>query len=217
MFTTLKAPERPGHKLIIPKVITGSWDDIFLPDVDTAKIRHTSVDATWTVDEEGRTVNIALPISSGNSEVDNAIINAVKNIHFQPGTYDGNPASYATSSSLQIWFLGKSIPSPKCASSSHCQNLRQLCPAGNAVLVAAPRQRPAVRAKANVPGERRRAAVRAELGLTRDRPARPADAAAGAGRACVDPDRRRVSRQAQNTAQQQDKRPVRRPRQTLPQ
>ena len=72
-----------------PEVV-GSFDDITLPSFDPSTVSVTQISATWEVDERGHPSNIHLsPRTSGNSEVDSAIVEAIRKFRFRPRVHNG--------------------------------------------------------------------------------------------------------------------------------
>lgn len=72
--------------------IVGSFDDLYLPSFDPTTVSVSQITATWDVNEQGHPSGIHLsPKSSGNSDVDAAIIDAIRKFRFKPRVHNGKP------------------------------------------------------------------------------------------------------------------------------
>ena len=72
--------------------ILGNIDDIYLPQFDSSTINVSQITANWDVDERGHTSHIRLsPQTSGNADVDSAIIDSIHKFRFKPRIHNGQP------------------------------------------------------------------------------------------------------------------------------
>ena len=70
--------------------MAGSFGDVALPSFDPSTVSVTEIKATWEVDERGHPKNIRLsPSTSGNSDVDNAIMDAIGKFRYLPARHNG--------------------------------------------------------------------------------------------------------------------------------
>lgn len=85
-------PPPPPPKPAIPDrdepEMKGSFSDIQLPEFDPGSVNTTSVTVTWSVDPRGHPSDIKFR-PTGNSDVDDAIRNAVQNFRFRPAVHNG--------------------------------------------------------------------------------------------------------------------------------
>ena len=100
-------PPPPPPKPRIPDrddpEVVGSMEDLSLPQFDPSTVTVTQISATWEVDERGHPTNIRLsPRTSGNGDVDSAIIDSIRKFRFRPRVHNGQPEAAELTHSWSI-------------------------------------------------------------------------------------------------------------------
>ena len=93
-FVALKAPDKPGHTITVPKPLVGAFNHILLPDTDMRALNGKQAVVRWTVDDQGGPTNLAVVSSCGNQVMDQAFVRAIRVMRFKPGAIDGQPAPF---------------------------------------------------------------------------------------------------------------------------
>src|SRR5579883_1704558 len=83
-------PLLPDRAEPVPDTDNGNWPDVTLPDdVDVSSLTSSTIVISFEVDKRGRPRGARVKRSSGNSEVDNEMIEAVMKMRFKPAVQNG--------------------------------------------------------------------------------------------------------------------------------